>query len=87
MDEDFEFDRGHKAILWVIRMLNRLEEEGIVEGRAYEINEEEFNVDELLEGFEPTPQEMDSVIQMLRAEGTLVLADKDLKVPEGETIQ
>ena len=86
MDKDFKFDRAHKAILWVIRMLNELEEEGIVEGRAYEISEE-FDVDELLEGFEPTPQEIDSVIQMLRAEGTLVLADKDLQVPEGETIQ
>ena len=87
MDKDFEFDRGHKAILWVIRMLNTLEEEGIVEGRAYEINEEEFNVDELLEGFEPTPAEINGVIQMLRAEGVLVLSDKDLQVPEGETIQ
>jgi hypothetical protein len=65
-----KLNRIEKTIIYVIKSLNELEDAGLLEGRAFDVPENK-NLEKQMEGFEPTPEEMFSVINFLKKEGHL----------------
>jgi hypothetical protein len=63
-----EITRESKILLYTIKDLNEFVEKGIMEGKAFEITDEGLNV---LEGFEPTEEEIKMGLQTLRDLGYL----------------
>ena len=65
MDEDL--DRIQKSILYAVKILNDLVDKGILTGKAFEVQEPLAS--EVLEGFEPTKEELFEAMNILAADG------------------
>lgn len=63
-----EHTRLELALIWCIKYLNELNDAGIVAGRPYTVTE---RGEKVLDGFEPTEDEIQIALAVLRKEGVL----------------
>lgn len=65
-NEGKEYTRNQKAMLFVIKTLNELCDEGVLTGKVFDIVNEAL---EAIEGFKPTDKEIIECIAVLKEEG------------------
>ena len=68
VEEEIEWTREQKTIVYVLKMLNELAAAGFLTGGEYTVSEKGLKV---IEDFEPTTQEIDDCIGIMKQQGMI----------------
>ena len=68
--ESMPLNHGEKCLLFVVMAFEELRETGLMEGSPFEVNITKEQAKELIgDDFNPSPKEIESVIQWMKEEG------------------